>query len=74
MQTQYMKKENFAYLIGMSRHEIKKELGDGFNFFTHDTWTYQVGKTWIGRKIILSIDFKNGKVVAVDLYKTFSRS
>ncbi|PWN71147.1 hypothetical protein C1631_000545 [Chryseobacterium phosphatilyticum] len=69
-----MKKEDFNHLMGKTRHEITEELGDGFNFFTNDTWTYQVGNTWIGRKIILSIDFKEGKVAAVDLYKTFNRS
>lgn len=69
-----MKKENFNHLIGKSRHEIKKELGDGFNFFSDDTWTYELERTWIGRKTILSIIFKEGKVARVHLYKTFGRS
>ncbi|MET3036813.1 hypothetical protein ABXT08_11955 [Chryseobacterium sp. NRRL B-14859] len=69
-----MKKENFNHLIGKNRHEIKKELGDGFNFFMDDNWTYELGRTWIGRKIILSIIFKEGKVAVVDLYRTFSRN
>lgn len=69
-----MKKENFNHLIGKNRHEIKKELGDGFNFFMNDTWTYELGRTWIGKRIILSIVFKDGKVTIVDLYKTFSRN
>lgn len=69
-----MKKENFKHLIGKSRHEIKKELGDGCNFFSDDTWTYELERTWIGRKTILSITFKDGKVAGVNLYKTFGRS
>nr|WP_315027694.1 hypothetical protein [uncultured Chryseobacterium sp.] len=69
-----MKKEDFNHLIGKTRHEVKQELGDGFNFFTDDTWTYPIGRTWIGKKIILSIGFKDGKVNTIDLYKTFSRS
>ncbi|AZA83306.1 hypothetical protein C1637_23770 [Chryseobacterium lactis] len=69
-----MKKENFNHLMGKTRHEIKKELGDGFNFFTDDTWTYQLGRTWIGRRIILALHFKDGNVAGIDLYKTFNRS
>lgn len=69
-----MNKDNFNYLIGKTRHEVKAEMGDGFNFFKDDTWTYQVGKTWLGKKVILSVVFSNNKAVNVNLYTTFKNS
>lgn len=66
-----MNKDNFNYLIGKTRHEVKAEMGDGFNFFKHNVWTYQVGKTWLGKKIILSVLFIENEVVNITLRKTF---
>ncbi len=66
-----MNKDNFNYLIGKTRHEVKAEMGDGFNFFKHDIWTYQVGKTWFGKKVILSVLFNDNKASNVNLHKTF---
>lgn len=68
-----MKKENFNHLLGKSRNEIKQELGDGFNYFNNEIWTYEVGKTWFGQKIILSITFKNEKASDLNLTKRFGR-
>ncbi|ANF52791.1 hypothetical protein A0O34_20735 [Chryseobacterium glaciei] len=68
-----MKKENFSHLLGKSRNEIIKELGDGFNYFNNEIWTYEVGKTWFGRKIILSLTFKEEKVSELNLIKRFGR-
>ncbi|RXM41205.1 hypothetical protein BOQ62_01295 [Chryseobacterium sp. CH21] len=49
----------FILLIDEKRHEIIAEMGDGFNFFNHDIWTYKVGKTWLGKRIILSVVFSD---------------
>lgn len=68
-----MKKENFNHLLGKSRHEIMQELGDCFNYFNSEIWTYEVGKTWFGRKIILSLTFKDDKVSELNLTKRFGR-
>ncbi|MEI7488460.1 MAG: hypothetical protein WCJ72_13835 [Chryseobacterium sp.] len=72
-----MKKENFNHLMGKSRHEIMQELGNGFNYFNSEIWTYEVVKTWFGRKIILSLtfkaDFKDEKVSELNLTKRFGR-
>lgn len=68
-----MKKENFNHLLGKSRNEIKQELGDGFNYFNNEVWTYEVGKTWFFRKIILSLIFKDEKVSEIKLTKVFGK-
>lgn len=72
-QTHKMKKENFNHLLGKTRNEIKQEIGDGFNYFNNEVWTYEVGKTWWGRKIILSLTFKNENVSELKLSKVFGR-
>ncbi|NIF06109.1 hypothetical protein F3J23_11725 [Chryseobacterium sp. Tr-659] len=69
-----MKKENFNHLIGKTRHEVKTELGDGFNLFLDNTWTYELDRTWLGRKIILALFFKDDRVSQIEIYKTFNRS
>lgn len=69
-----MKKEAFNYLIGKTRNQIKKEFGDGFNYFENETWTYELAKNWFGRKTILSITFKEQKAATLHVYKTFARS
>ncbi|SEH31938.1 hypothetical protein [Chryseobacterium culicis] len=66
-----MNKDNFNYLIGKTRHEVKAEMGDGFNFFKDNVWTYQVGETWLGKKVILSVLFVDNHAANITLHKTF---
>ncbi|WP_034669564.1 hypothetical protein [Chryseobacterium populi] len=68
-----MKKENFSHLLGKNRILVKHEMGDGFNYFIDDTWTYELGKTWTGRRIILSITFKNGIATEINVFKSFKK-
>jgi len=68
-----MKKENFTHLVGKSRNQIKQEIGDGFNYFNNDIWTYELEKTWFGRRTIFAITFKDGKAFEIDLFKSFNR-
>lgn len=68
-----MKKENFSHLLGKTRNEIKKEMGDGFNYFNNRTWTYEVGTAWLRRKIVLSLIFEDENVAEIKLDKIFGR-
>ncbi|ASK32642.1 hypothetical protein CEY12_01885 [Chryseobacterium sp. T16E-39] len=68
-----MKKQLFINLIGKTRYEVAQELGYGFNCFDNEIWIYEVGKTWIGRRVILSIKFENDKASELFLYKTFNK-
>ncbi|SEW20691.1 hypothetical protein SAMN05421841_1586 [Chryseobacterium wanjuense] len=71
-----MRKENYNHLVGKTRREIVKEIGcpfNGFNYFRSITWTYEVGKTWLGKKIILSLTFKDEKVSEIMLFKSFGK-
>ncbi|RNA62230.1 hypothetical protein D1631_09940 [Chryseobacterium nematophagum] len=68
-----MKREDFNNLLGKSRHEIKGEIGDGFNYFMNPVWTYEVERTWFGRRTILMVTFDDEVVSEIDLLKTFRR-
>lgn len=68
-----MKKEDFSHLLGKTRNEIKKEMGDGFNYFNNQIWTYEVGTAWWRRKIVLSLIFKEENVSEIKLDKVFGR-
>ncbi|WP_415327032.1 hypothetical protein [Chryseobacterium sp. MMS23-Vi53] len=71
-----MTKENYNHLMGKTRREIMREVGDSFNnfnYFKSKTWTYEIGKTWIGKKIILSLTFTDEKVSEIILLKSFRK-
>lgn len=66
-----MKKENFTHLLGKTRKEIKLSLGDGFNYYQDDNWTYLLKRNWFWKGTYLHIYFENDIVVKVDIIKTF---
>jgi hypothetical protein len=68
-----MMREKFKYLLGKTRREIIEEIGDGFNFEKNEVWTYEVGKTWLGRRIILCIKFKGKNASEITFFKSFRR-
>lgn len=64
-------KKDFKFLIGMKKKEVLIGLGDHFNFFQSDVWTYEIGKrNWLGIKTILFIFFENEKVINVKIKKS----
>lgn len=61
----------FEYLIGKTKKEVLDELGDGFNYYPWNIWTYTVGKTWWGMLKVLKVSFENDKVTKIALNKKF---
>ncbi|SFZ97039.1 hypothetical protein SAMN05216324_13511 [Chryseobacterium limigenitum] len=59
--------QNYNDLIGKTREEIVKELGDGFNFYPSDLWTYNLKKNWLGRWVLLYIHFEDNVVCRVHI-------
>lgn len=68
-----IKKRNYTCLLGRGRIEVKDKLGYGFNCFSNDVWNYKLGKTWIGRRIILFIIFKDEKVAEINVIRKFGK-
>lgn len=64
---------NYKELIGMTKNEVLFELGDQFNFFQSDVWTYEIERrNWWGVKVILFVFFEDEKVSYVKIKRTFN--
>lgn len=59
-------KKNYSHLIGADKEKIKELLGEEYNFYPADKWTYILGTNWLGRKKILALYFKDQHVVRVE--------
>ncbi len=64
-----MKEKDYKYLLGKNRSEIKEVLGDGFNFYHSDIWTYNIKKDWLGRWHFLYLHFSDGVVCQIKIGK-----
>ncbi|MPS72235.1 MAG: hypothetical protein E2590_03705 [Chryseobacterium sp.] len=60
-------RNNFETLTGKTRDDVRKELGDGFNYYHNNVWTYNLRKDWIGRWVILYIYFKDNEVTHIKI-------
>lgn len=65
-----MAKNNFDVLLGKSKKEVLKELGDGFNFYPDHVWYYILSKSWWGKKTVLFIEFDEYDLVQRQFVKT----
>lgn len=63
--------KDYKKLVGMTKNEILLELGDHFNFFQADVWSYVLKNNWFGMKTVLFIFFENEKVTFVKIKKAF---
>ncbi|RKT01689.1 hypothetical protein [Chryseobacterium defluvii] len=61
------------FLVGFSRKDVIRELGDGFNFYHDKVWTYELARTWWGKKTILVLFFQNDVVCKKSIIKKFGK-
>ncbi len=54
--------DQYKYLIGKNKKEVVSSLGQEFNFYPANIWTYEIHKTWWGKEVILYLDFQNDVV------------
>ncbi|WP_419868773.1 hypothetical protein [Chryseobacterium sp. CT-SW4] len=59
--------KKYEYLIGKTKNEILKELGDEFNFFPDNTWTYSIKTEWWRKNKTLSLFFQNNSVERIEI-------
>ncbi|MGE8555493.1 MAG: hypothetical protein ACN6OB_16360 [Chryseobacterium jejuense] len=50
-------------LIGLTKKEVVARLGNGFNFYPDNQWSYILKRYWYGRKEVLYIDFDTAGIV-----------
>ncbi|SIT03347.1 hypothetical protein [Chryseobacterium gambrini] len=55
--------EKYKYLIGKTKQEVISILGQEFNFFPADHWSYELYTTWWGKQAILYLYFQKDLVV-----------
>ncbi|AQW92910.1 MULTISPECIES: hypothetical protein [Elizabethkingia] len=60
-----MENLNYHYLLGKCKREVFVELGEGFNYFPDEVWTYDIKNTWWGKKTVLLLRFEIETVVKV---------
>ncbi|ANF49117.1 hypothetical protein A0O34_00455 [Chryseobacterium glaciei] len=65
--------DNYQNLKGKNKTQIVDELGEEFNFFPADMWTYTLGKSWFGQKKILVILFENDTAVKLYTKRTYGK-
>lgn len=66
-----MNENQYEYLLGKNKKEIAKELGNEFNYYQSDIWTYVLDLGWFGMKKILVIGFKDNKVFGTKIKKIY---
>jgi hypothetical protein len=54
--------DQYKYLIGKNKEEVVSILGQEFNFYPANIWTYEIHKTLWGKEVILYLDFQNDVV------------
>ena len=63
----------YRHLIGKEKKEVLEELGQQFNYYHNDIWTYHIHTSWIGRKSILVIYFSGETVSRIGIIKYFGK-
>lgn len=66
-----IKRCDYNRVIGMTKKEILLELGEDFNYYPDDVWTYILRRSWLGRKTELILFFSEDRVVKFEILKTW---
>ena len=64
---------NYDHLLGKRKDEVLKELGEGFNYYPDDVWTYVLKKNWWGKKTALLLKFDGDNVIQTKISTYFLR-
>ena len=66
--------EKNTRLIGFTKAEVVKALGDDFNFYPSNRWTYFLKKNVWWQNVFLIISFENEVVIKVKHLNTYKKS
>lgn len=65
--------EHYQYLIGKDKKEVKRELGQEYNFYPSIIWTYQIKTNWLGIKTFLVVYFQENNVKKILIKKCYGK-
>lgn len=63
----------YQYLVDKDKKEVIAELGQEFNYYPSEIWTYCIKTNWLGIKIYLLILFKEERVDKIKIKKTYAK-
>ena len=66
--------ENKKHLIGKTKREILLELGEGYNFFPDNKWSYFQRKDIWYRNVFLMLIFKDNITLDSKIIKTYKKN
>ena len=66
-------KNNRQNLLGKDKKEILSELGQEFNFYPSEVWTYVLHTNWFGRKTALLLFFEDEVVKGIKIKKYYGK-
>lgn len=66
--------ENKKHLIGKTKREILVELGEGYNFFPDNKWSYFQRKDIWYRNVFLMLIFKDNITTDIKIIKTYKKN
>ena len=61
------------HIIGKSKKQILNELGEEFNYYHSNLWSYCIKTNWTGRKTHLVLHFKNEAVKNIEIKKGYGK-
>jgi hypothetical protein len=64
---------DYNYLVGKSKKEVLQEMGQEFNFWPSDVWTYTLSRIWIIKSKVLFVYFKNDKVLEIKIKNYYGK-
>lgn len=64
--------EQHLKLIGLNKKEIISEMGEGYNFYPDNVWTYDIKRNFIGMRTVLIIFFWNEVAFYVEKKRKFN--
>jgi len=71
--TQSEKENQYGYLLDLSKKRVIELLGQEFNFYPADTWTYVLEIKRFYRKTVMIIFFENEKVSTIKIKKMYGK-
>jgi len=66
-------KNDFQHLLGKDKSEVLEELGQEFNFYPSEIWTYILHTNFFGRKTLLLLFFENDVVKIIKIKKHYGK-
>jgi hypothetical protein len=66
-------KSDYHYLVGKDKNQIIHELGQQFNYYQSEVWSYILKIEWFYKKTVLVILFQNDIVFEIKVKNCYGK-